>query len=75
MGEIESECVAPCVVLVINDNPYGLMFVLSYSCRFVHWHRLNSMCWIQGWMPSRSLIIMDIFDIIKKKKRYKVDQD
>ena len=21
---------APCVVLVINDNPYGLMFALSY---------------------------------------------
>jgi hypothetical protein len=23
----------PCVVLVINDNPYGLMFALSYICR------------------------------------------
>ena len=29
----ESACVAPCVVLVINDNPYGLMFALRYSCR------------------------------------------
>ena len=29
MGEIESACVAPCVVLVINDNPYVLMFVVS----------------------------------------------
>ena len=72
MGEIESACVAPYVVLVINDNPYGLMFVLSYSSRFVHWHPLNSMCWIQGCMPSRSLIMMDIFDMIKKMKRYKV---
>ena len=26
----ESACVAPCVVLVINDNPYGLMFALRY---------------------------------------------
>ena len=75
MGEIESACVAPCVVLVINDNPCGLMFVLSYSCRFVHWHRLNSLSCIQGCMPSRSLIMMDIFDMIKKMKRYKVDQD
>jgi hypothetical protein len=23
----------PCVVLVINDNPYGLMFASSYICR------------------------------------------
>ena len=27
------EHVPPCVVLVINDNPYGLMFALSYICR------------------------------------------
>ena len=74
MGEIESACVAPCVVLVINDNPYGLMFVVRYSYRFVHWHRLNSMCWIQGCRPSRSLIIIYIFDMIKKKNRHKVDQ-
>ena len=33
MGEIESACVAPCVVLVINDNPYGLMFALRYPYR------------------------------------------
>jgi hypothetical protein len=25
--------VPPCVILVINDNPYGLMFALSYICR------------------------------------------
>jgi hypothetical protein len=25
--------VPPCVVLVINDNPYGLMFALSHICR------------------------------------------
>jgi hypothetical protein len=24
---------SPCVVLVINDNPYGLMIALSYMCR------------------------------------------
>ena len=33
MGEIEKACVAPSVVLVINDNPCGLMFALRYSCR------------------------------------------
>jgi hypothetical protein len=27
------EHVPTCMVLVINDNPYGLMFVLSYICR------------------------------------------
>ena len=58
---------APCVILVINDNPYGLMLSLRYSRRFVHTHHLNSICWIQGWMPSRSLLIMHIFDVIKKK--------
>jgi hypothetical protein len=31
----DCKCISPsCVVLVINDNPYGLMFVLSYTCRF-----------------------------------------
>jgi hypothetical protein len=24
---------SPCVVLVINENPYGLMVALSYICR------------------------------------------
>ncbi len=33
MGEIERICGPPCVVLVINDNLYGLMCVLSYTCR------------------------------------------
>ena len=33
MGEIESAWLPPCVVLVINDNPYGLMFTLRYSYR------------------------------------------
>ena len=30
MGQIESAWLPPCVVLVINDNLYGLKFVLSY---------------------------------------------
>jgi hypothetical protein len=30
---IERSYRAPCVVLVINDNPYGLMVALSYMCR------------------------------------------
>ena len=29
-GDVESAWLPPCVVLVINDNLYGLMFVLSY---------------------------------------------
>jgi hypothetical protein len=53
--------------LVINDNPYRLIFALGNSYRFVHWHHLNTMCWIQGWRPSRSLLIINIFDNIKKK--------
>jgi hypothetical protein len=26
----------PCVVSVIDDNPYGLMVVLSYMCKTSH---------------------------------------
>ena len=36
---------APCVVLVINDNPYGLIFVLLYPIDLVHRKRLEFMCW------------------------------
>jgi hypothetical protein len=32
-AEPERSYRAPCVVLVINDNPYGLMVALSYMCR------------------------------------------
>jgi hypothetical protein len=32
-GWLLKEHVLPCVVLVINDNPYGLMFASSYICR------------------------------------------
>src|SRR3954462_8199720 len=38
---IERACMPPCVVLVINDNLYGLMCKFSFTCRFVHWHRLG----------------------------------
>ena len=41
MGEIESACVYPCVVLVINDNPYGLMFALSYPYRSCPWEKIG----------------------------------
>ena len=37
MGEIESAWLPPCVVLVINDNPYGLMFTLRYSYTSCPW--------------------------------------
>jgi hypothetical protein len=30
---VERSYRAPCVVLAINDNPYGLMVALSYMCR------------------------------------------
>ena len=42
MGEIESAWLPPCVVLVINDTPYGLMFTLRYSYRSCP---LEFMCW------------------------------
>ena len=51
--------VLPCVVLVINDNPYGLMFALRYPCRFVHCHHLNFHV-----LDSR----FDAITIIKKKR-------
>ena len=34
MGMGERAWLPPCVVLVINDNLYGLMVALSYICRF-----------------------------------------
>ena len=40
-----------CVVLVINDNPYGLMFSLSLYEGIFHRYYLYSICWIQVWMP------------------------
>ena len=46
-GEIESAWSPPCMVLVINDNLYGLMFALSYICRCVHLRCLISICWSQ----------------------------
>ena len=47
-GQSESAWLIPCMVLVINDNLYGLMFVLSYICRCVHLSCLISICWNQG---------------------------
>ena len=35
----------PCVVLVINDNPYGLMFALRYFYRSCPQEILEFMCW------------------------------
>ena len=35
--------VPSCVVLVINDNHYGLMFALSYSQGYVHRQCLSHM--------------------------------
>src|SRR4051812_32893858 len=40
--------VPSCLVLVIDDNLYGLMISLSYTLRFVHRQRLNIICWLQG---------------------------
>ena len=46
------KCTLPlCVVLVINDNPYGLMFSLSLYEGIFHRYYLLSMYWIQVWMP------------------------
>src|SRR3954462_9329790 len=37
-----------CLVLVIDDNLYGLMVSLSYTLRFVHRQRLKIIWWLQG---------------------------
>ena len=37
-----------CLVLVIDDNPYGLMACLSYTLRFVHRQCLKIIGWLQG---------------------------
>ena len=47
-GVGESAWLLPCMVLVINDNLYGLIFVLSYIRRCVHMSCLISICWNQG---------------------------
>ena len=44
--------VPPCVVLVIDDNPYGLMVALSYTLGFVHMHCLKTIRWFQGYMKE-----------------------
>jgi hypothetical protein len=31
--DVERKYGAPCVVLIINYNPYGLIVALSYRCR------------------------------------------
>ena len=36
------------LVLVIDDNLYGLMVSLSYTLRFVHRQRLKIIWWLQG---------------------------
>ena len=41
--------VPPCLVLVINDNPYGLMVALSYTWKVIHKQCLKTICWFQGW--------------------------
>ena len=57
MGEIESAWLIPCMVLVINDNLYGLIFALSFMCRLsfslcqdhlLIKAKLVFMCWSQG---------------------------
>ena len=47
MHQGESAWLPLCVVLVINDNLYGLMFVLRFYCRCVHKFCLISICWSQ----------------------------
>ena len=68
-----------CVVLVINDNPYGLMFSLSFYMKeysignacspYVGFkygcHEDKDIPWV---LASRSSIWRDEYDMIKKKK-------
>ena len=45
MGEIESAWSIPCMVLVINDNLYGLIFELSFLCVGCPLACVKIMCW------------------------------
>ena len=52
---IQRAWLPPCVVLVINDNPYGLIFALSYIYRFglyalLDLHVLESRIWEEDYM-------------------------
>ena len=44
MEDSERACVASSVVMVSNDNPYGLMFSLRYSCRSCPQEKFEFMC-------------------------------
>ena len=80
MGEIESAWLPPCVVLVINDNPYGLMFTLRYSYRSCPWenigvHVLDSWRWhddqcsIQGFIWRMVMCRFELIASMAWKRR------
>ena len=55
---VERACVAPSVVLVINDNPCGLIFALRYSCRSCPSENIEFMCWaLEDYMMINALFL------------------
>ena len=47
LASLKEHAVPPCLVLVIDDNLYGLMVALSFFEGFVHMLFLESICWFQ----------------------------
>ena len=44
------------MILVINDNHYGLMFELRYTCDgYFHLQCMKNTGWIEGWNPSTQI--------------------
>ena len=73
MGEIESAWLPPCVVLVINDNLYGLMFVLIYICRCVHKRSLLDLHMLESMLREEIyVLIKDRCELINTQVQVKI---
>ena len=59
-ASVKEHVLPPCLVLVIDDNLYGLMVALSYIEGFVHRHFLKSICWFQGDYVMTKVIFKDL---------------
>ena len=59
MKLVKEHAVPPCLVLVIDDNLYGLMVALSYVIfeGFVHRFFLKSICWFQGFYELTMVLL------------------
>jgi hypothetical protein len=63
-----------CVVLIINDNPYGLIFSLSLYEVIAHKNCLKSMCWIQA-LDAMEIKIYVKYWHQEYKRRIRYDQE